>query len=174
VRHVKVRLPGDDIPLVDESLHRVFFILRNASGVDFNHYKQPTIKRRLQRRMLLHKINSLDQYLKFLQQNPTEVSALYQDLLIHVTQFFREPESFLTLAQKVFPHACHDRSPSDTMHVWIPRCSTGEEPYSIAIALMEYLGDDAGNTPVQIFATDINEHAIEHARAGIYPAPPAE
>jgi two-component system CheB/CheR fusion protein len=169
VRHARIPRPGDEIPLVEEHLRRIFFLLRSASGVDFTHYKQPTIKRRLQRRMVLHKISSIEHYLKLLQQNPAEVNALYQDLLIHVTRFFREPDTFVTLAEKVFPQILRNRDDAESIRVWVPGCSTGEEPYSIAIALLEYLGDRAGSVPIQIFATDISENAIDRARGGIYP-----
>ncbi len=169
VRPEKLPLPSEEIPLIDDHLQRIFFLLRNSSGVDFTHYKQPTIRRRLQRRMILHKITTTDQYLKFLRQNPAELDALYQDLLIHVTRFFREPESFEILTKKVFPAATSNRAENEPIRIWIPGCSTGEEAYSVAVVLMEYLGESAGNTPVQIFATDISEQAIERARAGVYP-----
>src|SRR5258706_1349690 len=169
LRHARARQPGDEILLVEEQLQRIFFLLRNASGVDFTHYKQPTIKRRLQRRMVLHKINTIEQYLKLLQQNTSELNSLYQDLLIHVTRFFREPETFLTLVERIFPQIVRDRANNQPIRIWVPGCSTGEEPYSVAIALLEFLGEQAGNTSLQIFATDISESAIERGRSGVYP-----
>ena len=153
----------------DEHLGRVFALLRTATGVDFTHYKQPTIRRRLQRRMVLHKLHGLQQYVTYLQQNPTEVQALYQDILINVTRYFREPESFDTLAGHVFPQLLNDRESEDPIRVWVPGCSTGEEPYSVAMALLEFLGDRSQGAQVQIFATDISDTAIDHARAGAYP-----
>lgn len=167
IRHARPRTLGDEIPLLDSHLQRIFGMLRNSSGVDFTHYKQPTIKRRLQRRMVLHKLNTVEQYTRYLQQNPAELQSLYQDLLIHVTRFFREPTTFETLAKKVFPEIVKSRE-NEPVRIWIPGCSTGEEPYSIAIALLEFLGDEANSVPVQIFATDISERAIEQARTGIY------
>jgi two-component system CheB/CheR fusion protein len=153
----------------DEKLRRIFLMLRNATGVDFSNYKQPTIRRRLQRRMVLNKITGIDQYLRFLQQNPPEVRSLYQDILIHVTRFFRDPETYQTLSSKVLPQIMGNRADDQPIRVWVPGCSTGEEAYSIAMTLLEYLGEQSPGVPVQIFATDVSENAVEHARAGIYP-----
>jgi len=155
----------------DEHLHRIFLILRNATGVDFTHYKLPTIRRRMQRRMVLHKLTGLEQYVKYLQQNPAEVRALYQDILIHVTRFFRDPDTFVTLDAHVFPQILAARAAGGDapVRVWVPGCATGEEAYSIAIALREHLGEEAGAVPVQVFATDVSETAVEQARAGVYP-----
>jgi two-component system CheB/CheR fusion protein len=174
-RHPFIRPPsprseGDNFPIIEDQLPRIFTLLRNASGVDFTHYKLPTIRRRLQRRMVLHRITSIDHYVRYLQKNPDEVNALYRDLLIHVTRFFREPESFKALAETVFPAILAARQGNeDPVRIWVPGCATGEEPYSIAIALLEALGENAGATPIQIFATDVSEIAIEHARTGTYP-----
>lgn len=153
----------------EQQLQRIFVMLRNAAGVDFTHYKRPTIRRRLQRRMVLHKCTSIDEYVKLLQRNSTEVHALYHDLLIHVTRFFRDPESFEALAEAVFPKILESRAPGQPVRVWVPGCSTGEEAYSVAIALLEYLGNEANSVPAQIFATDVSEAAVDHARAGVYP-----
>ena len=137
--------------MIDEHLNRIFTILRNATRVDFSYYKQPTIRRRLQRRMVLHKINNIEQYIKFLQENPNEVQSLYADILIHVTRFFREPESFDTLAEIVFPAmmAARHEGPhrEGPIRIWTPGCATGEESYSVAIALMEFLGERRGAVP---------------------------
>ena len=152
-----------------DDMTRIFSLLRNASGVDFTHYKQPTIKRRLHRRMVLHKLDGLPKYVKLLQQNPAEVLSLYQDLLIHVTRFFRERESFDVLATRVLPEVVANRRPDSAVRVWIPGCSTGEEAYSVAIMLAEFLGDRAGAVPVQVFATDVSEAAVERARTGSTP-----
>lgn len=154
---------------IDEQLQQIFSLLRSTTGVDFTHYKLPTIKRRLQRRMVLHKITGIEPYVRFLQQDPGEVHALYQDLLIHVTRFFRDPETFKTLEASVYPTIAAQRGGGQPVRIWVPGCSTGEEPYSIAISLLEYLGDQINRIPVQIFATDVSEHAIDQARAGVYP-----
>lgn len=150
-------------------LKQIFTILRKASGTDFSLYRELTIKRRILRRMVLHRIEKLDEYVDCLRENPAEVGELYQDLLINVTTFFRDPEAFETLKSLVFPAIMKNNRPGEPVRVWVPGCSTGEEAYSIAIVLVEYLGDDAVNTPIQIFATDTNELLIDKARAGMYP-----
>jgi two-component system CheB/CheR fusion protein len=161
---------ADAPPLKEDQLQRIFFLLRQASGVDFTHYKQPTVHRRLHRRMVLHKISTIGKYLKFLQANPAEVNSLYQDILIHVTRFFRDAESFTALTEHAFLPILKSRAtPDEPIRIWIPGCSTGEEAYSVAIALLEFLGDDANRAPMQIFATDVSESAVEQARAGVYP-----
>jgi len=152
-----------------DELKQIFTILRKASGTNFSEYKKLTIQRRTFRRMVLHKIERLGEYVDYLLKNPAEVEKLYQDILINVTSFFRDPEAFETLKSLVFPAIMKNRLSEELVRIWVAGCSTGEEAYSIAIALMEFLGDDAVNTPVQIFATDINEMLIEKARAGIYP-----
>ncbi|MDB5302557.1 MAG: two-component hybrid sensor and regulator [Phycisphaerales bacterium] len=160
--------PPEDLAQAEEAeWTRVFRMLRNASGVDFTHYKRPTIQRRLYRRMVLHKVTTVGGYLQFLRDNPAEVKSLYHDLLIHVTRFFRDPESFASLATKVFP-TLRETGLKFPLRIWVPGCSTGEEAYSIAITLVEFLGDDAGAIPIQIFATDVSELAIERARTGIF------
>lgn len=152
-----------------ELLNKIYIILRESSGVDFTYYKPATMKRRIKRRMVLHKVERLEDYLKFLQSNSVEVNALYQDMLINVTVFFRDPESFLTLKNEVFPMIMEKRAPDAPVRIWVPGCSTGEEAYSIAIALLEYLGENATAVPIQIFATDIDDKALDAARSGRYP-----
>ena len=161
-------------PLEPRQLEKVFALLRTSSGVDFSQYKLPTLQRRIQRRMALHKVQSLPQYIKLLEENPGEVGHLYQDILIHVTRFFREAESFAALSKEVFPAILDARQEDAPVRVWVPACSTGEEPYSVAMTLLECLGERGQNVPVQIFATDISETAIEQARAGFYPAAAVE
>src|SRR2546421_2016142 len=178
VRTISVKRPGDELEVSEEHLSRIFAMLRNATTVDFTHYKQPTIRRRLQRRMVVQKINNIEQYIKFLQENPSEVQSLYADILIHVTRFFREPESFDTLAEIVFPAmmAARHEGPhrEGPIRIWTPGCATGEESYSVAIALMEFLGERRGAVAVQIFLAGISDTAIEFARTGLYPASIAE
>ncbi|HEY1765255.1 MAG TPA: chemotaxis protein CheB [Opitutaceae bacterium] len=158
----------EELTGLEEQLPRIFNMLRGATGVDFTHYKLPTIKRRLQRRMVLHKVNTLEDYIRLLQQDPGEVNGLYQDILIHVTRFFRDPESFEVLAQKAFATICKNRQPDSPIRIWIPGCATGEEAYSVVIALQEFLGDEASGTLIQVFGTDVSDVAIEHARSGTY------
>ena len=152
----------------EEQIKRIFSLLRTAAGVDFSHYKRPTIERRLQRRMALHKLTSVEEYLGLLERQPQEARLLFQDILIHVTFFFREPDSFATLAEKVFPRLLEERKPDEALRIWAPGCSSGEEPYSLAIGLLEFLGEKAESIPIQLFATDISETAIGTARSGVY------
>ena len=158
----------DERPAAGSAQEKVFAILKRATGVDFRSYRQTTIKRRVSRRMVLNKIDGLAEYVDFLRQNPGEVNALYEDILIRVTGFFRDPEAFQTLKRRVFPALLQDRSPHDPIRVWVPGCSTGEEVYSIAISLFEALGDMTVAPQIQIFATDISDSSIERARGGIY------
>ena len=172
-KHPYVRQPArpssDELVVHPDQLARIFALLRSASSVDFTHYKSPTIRRRLQRRMVLHRLDSVEQYIRYMRENPDEVTRLYQDLLIHVTRFFRDPESFKALAVEVFPALIEKHRGGQPIRIWLPGCSTGEEAYSVAIAFLEHLGDDHGAVTVQIFATDVSETSIEQARNGLYP-----
>ena len=147
---------------------RIFKLLRNASGVDFTFYKKPTIRRRVARRMALKNMERLSEYLKDLQSNREELDALYQDLLIQVTSFFRDPDVFRVLRNRILPRILAGKPAGDSVRIWVPGCASGEEAYSIAICLLENLGDRAASTPIQIFASDISEPAIDKARAGVY------
>lgn len=157
-------------PTSQDALATIFNLLRKATGVDFTHYKQTTLNRRMQRRMVLYQLERLEDYARYLQSNPAEVMALYQDCLIHVTGFFRDPESFEALKSIVFPVIIKDKLPGTPIRIWVAGCSTGEEAYSIAICLLEFLADQIPRGPIQIYATDISETAIEYARNGIYTA----
>ncbi len=152
----------------EDALPIIFGLLRSATGVDFSHYKSTTLERRMQRRMLLYKLERLEDYARYLQANPAEVKALYEEILIHVTSFFRDPEAFQLLKEQVFPIIRRNKSAESPIRIWVPGCSTGEEVYSIAITLLEFLGNRATRSPVQIFATDISETAIDKARSGFY------
>ncbi len=151
-----------------DSLSHIVLLIRNLCHVDFTLYKTTTIKRRIERRMMLNKMNSLKSYTAFLSKNPDEVKALYADILIHVTSFFRDPEAFQELKTKIFPKLMESRVAGIPIRIWVPGCSTGEEAYSIAIALVEFLGKKISQTPIQIFASDISELAIQKARIGKY------
>jgi two-component system, chemotaxis family, CheB/CheR fusion protein len=152
----------------DADLTRIFSLLRSASGVDFRQYKLPTILRRLQRRMALHKIGTAERYVRYLEETPTEITLLYRDILIHVTRFFREPASFDALATLAFPQIVTARRGDAPIRIWVCGCATGEEAYSVAITLLEYLDGQAGVVPIQIFATDVSDTAIDTARNGIF------
>jgi two-component system CheB/CheR fusion protein len=151
-----------------ETLAHIFTLLLNRMGVDFSHYKQGTIRRRISRRMGLLNLRDLETYREFLQVHPDEVEKLYHDILINVTSFFREPDSFNALQQLVFPTICQNKAIDAAIRIWVAGCSTGEEVYSIAMCLLEFLGDRPVKYPIQIFATDISEIAISKARLGIY------
>ncbi|MBO0860257.1 MAG: PAS domain S-box protein [Chloracidobacterium sp.] len=138
------------------------------TGIDFTLYKANTLRRRIRRRMILNKLDGLDEYAKYLRDKPAEVENLYQDILINVTSFFRDPEAFEALKDKIFPRIVERRRPDEPVRIWVVGCSTGEEAYSIAMAFSEFVGERAKHTPVQIFATDLNERSIEIARSGIY------
>jgi two-component system CheB/CheR fusion protein len=158
-----------ELQISEAQLERLFYLLRAASGVDFSHYKLPTIQRRLQRRMALHKVADVDKYLKVLDTDTVEVQNLYRDILIHVTRFFRDPDSFGAMTSVVFPRLIAEAGSKRPIRIWVPGCATGEEAYSIAIALLEQLEDDANSVPVQVFATDVSEESIERARVGLFP-----
>jgi two-component system CheB/CheR fusion protein len=155
----------------DSALNRIFHLLRSVTGNDFTHYKYTTIRRRIHRRMVLHGSEKPDDYIAYLQKNPAEARALADDLLICVTSFFREPEALEALAARVFPEILKGRSPENAIRVWVAGCATGEEAYSVAICLTEFLERSGANVPFKIFASDISERAVEKARAGIYGMP---
>jgi two-component system, chemotaxis family, CheB/CheR fusion protein len=142
--------------------------VQEATGVDFSGYKPATINRRIGRRMAATKIEALGEYVRYLDQHPTEIQALYQDLLIPVTSFFRDPEAFAALEKIAFPALFQDRTPNDTVRVWVPGCSTGEEAYSHVICLVEYIRKIRAEVSLRVFGTDVNETAIRQARAGIF------
>lgn len=154
----------------ESAMRKVFVLLRAQTGHDFSQYKPSTIHRRIQRRMAVHQVETIDGYVKFLQQTPVEVEALFRDLLIGVTSFFRDPEAFQAVEQQAIPKLLAGRAPSDLIRVWVPGCSTGEEAYSIAIVLQERLEELKQGHKVQVFATDIDAQAIAVARTGMYPS----
>ncbi|HEY9643453.1 MAG TPA: chemotaxis protein CheB [Coleofasciculaceae cyanobacterium] len=151
-----------------DALSTIFGLLRTAVGVDFSQYKHTTIQRRIFRRMALYRLEKLTDYVRYLQETPAEVQALYQEILIHVTSFFRDASAFETLKREVFPILLRDRPAESPIRVWVAGCSTGEEAYSIAICLLEFLAHQPRQPQIQIFATDVSERAIEKARLGIY------
>jgi two-component system CheB/CheR fusion protein len=151
-----------------EQLKKILLLLRSATGVDFTYYKHSTLQRRIKRRMDLRGFATLEDYSRDLQRNSDEAIALCENCFITVTAFFREPGVFEALKRKVFPALVENRGPEAPIRIWVPGCATGEEVYSIAICLMEFLSEAGGSLPFEIFGTDISETAIEKARAGIY------
>ena len=152
----------------ENALKKIFVLLRSQTGHDFSKYKPNTIHRRIERRMALHQIKEIEEYVKYLQGRASEIEALFHELLIGVTNFFRDPDSFEALG-KLLPRLFKDKNPGDAIRIWTTGCSTGEEAYSIAIVLYEYIQEHKENFQVQLFATDIDPQAIAIARMGVYP-----
>lgn len=157
-------------PRASDALEKVFLLLRAQTSHDFSHYKRNTIIRRIERRMAVHQIDKLEDYIRYLQLTRGEVDALFRDLLIGVTNFFRDTEIFEEIDKQVIPKLFAGKPAGSVIRVWVPGCSTGEEAYSIAMLLHERMEELKENFKVQVFATDIDREAIDHARAGIYPS----
>lgn len=161
---------ADDFQAINrQELDKIFILLRSRSGHDFSGYKLNTIKRRIHRRMMVHKLERTSEYLMMLQKDVHEIDQLYQDLLINVTAFFRDPETFSALQETVFPEMVKNCPEGESIRIWVPGCSSGEEVYSMAMEIDEFLGDRASRISLQIFGSDIDELAINKARAGRYP-----
>ncbi|WP_008310606.1 chemotaxis protein CheB [Leptolyngbya sp. PCC 6406] len=151
-----------------EVFSMILGLLKTATRVDFQHYKPTTLRRRIFRRMALYRLQHLEDYGRYLRKHPEEVQALHQEILIHVTSFFRDEEAFAALKRHVFPAIAKNRSPQTPIRIWVAGCSTGEEAYSIAISLLEFLRHRTDAPGIQIFATDVSDSAIEFARLGVY------
>lgn len=147
---------------------RVLSLLRNSHSVDFNHYKTNTVSRRIGRRMLIHHLTAVGEYVRMLETHPTEIDELYQDLLISVTSFFREPAMFQVFRERL-AKSLGDRKTNEPFRVWIAGCATGEEAYSFAIVLTEMFEAAFKRIPLQVFGTDVSDAAIDRARSGVYP-----
>jgi len=157
--------------LVDsEPIQKIFILLRNRTGHDLSAYKPTTIKRRIARRMNIHQIKNPNNYVQFLQKNPVELDKLFRELLINVTNFFRDADAFEALSALALPKLFEGKPDNQELRVWVPGCSSGEEPYSITILLKEYMEKIGKAHRFQIFATDLDESAINRAREGIYPS----
>jgi two-component system, chemotaxis family, CheB/CheR fusion protein len=152
-----------------DPLDPLFEIIRQRTGVDFAQYKIGTVQRRILRRMTLSNVDELTDYIDLLRTDTTEVDALYGDLLINVTRFFRQPELFTALSESVFPEMLKRREPGGSIRIWVPGCATGQEAFSVAIGLVESLGNAPTVTPIQVFGTDLSKAAVSMARAGLYP-----
>ncbi|MDD2466292.1 MAG: PAS domain S-box protein [Desulfobulbus sp.] len=155
-------------PIHGEELQLLFALLKVKTGHDFSAYKRNTILRRIDRRMACNEVQRFKQYLTILEENPQEAEALYQELLIGVTSFFRDPDAFDLLRTEVIPHLFANRSSDDPLRIWHACCATGEEAYSVGMLLQEYLEENKLQTKIQIFATDLDAGAINQARAGVY------
>lgn len=141
---------------------------RSRAGIDFSQYKTPTLSRRISRRMLLQKKESLPQYCDFLRNNPEELDALMQDILISVTGFFRDPKAFEVMRKKILSRILRHKSEGESIRVWVPGCSTGEEVYSLAIMLVEFMDGADKKCPIQLFGTDVNDTVLNKARNAVY------
>jgi two-component system CheB/CheR fusion protein len=157
-------------PKGENALKKIFILLRSQTGHDFSHYKPNTVNRRIERRMAVQQIETLDAYANFMQQTPAEVTALFRDLLIGVTSFFRDPEAFKAVQEQIIPRLFVGRTADSVIRVWSPGCATGEEAYSLAILMAERQEALKRSFKVQVFATDIDSQAIATARTGLYPA----
>jgi two-component system, chemotaxis family, CheB/CheR fusion protein len=155
--------------LPENTIQAILVRLRTHSGQDFTCYKKSTMSRRIQRRMNIHHIDEPQAYLSFLRENPHEIDALMEELLISVTSFFRDPAAWKALTDEALPQLIKERVDGHPLRIWVSGCATGEEAYSVAIVLKEQIRKAERSHPVQIFATDLDERAIDVARAGIYP-----
>ncbi|MBV8394614.1 MAG: PAS fold family protein, partial [Alphaproteobacteria bacterium] len=169
-QHVDGRRHQTENQEAADYLTQISALLRTRTGHDFSGYKDKTVARRVQRRMQVLQIDTVPEFLERLRKEPAEVDTLLQDLLIGVTNFFRDPQAFATLEEKVIPALFEGKGSDDTVRVWVPGCSTGEEAYSIAILLREHMPKGQGVPKLQIFASDIDEPALQVARIGRYPA----
>jgi two-component system CheB/CheR fusion protein len=152
----------------NSDLNTIFELLLKKTGVDFSHYKMPTIKRRLSHKILHSGAKTINEYLKLLLKNNKEVELLYKNLLINVTSFFRDPEAFRYLKTTLLPKLLKSKTFDETIRIWIPACSTGEEAYTVAMLITELQDSRTKKIPVQIFATDLSDGAIREARIGEY------
>lgn len=165
IRRLEKETEGDKS---NESLTKILQLLRVHTGNDFSYYKKSTIHRRIERRMTLHEIDSFPLYLRYLQEHPEELRLLFKELLISVTSFFRDPDAFESLKKNVLPKLLADKPENYLIRMWVPACATGEEVYSIAMILYEYMEEVNKTFKIQIFGTDINEDSINRARMGVY------
>ena len=158
--------------VAQSNLEKVVILLRSQTGHDFSLYKKTTISRRIERRMGLHQISKIANYVRFLQENPQEVQLLFRELLIGVTSFFRDPEAWEQLKTEVLPALLARSTSNQALRAWVPACSTGEEAYSLAILFKETLEElaPAKNITLQVFATDLDKQTIDRAREGMFPA----
>jgi two-component system CheB/CheR fusion protein len=164
-----------EVALADKTqsaLEKVVILLRAHTGHDFSLYKRNTLHRRIERRMGIHQINKMAAYIRYLQENSQELDLLFKELLIGVTNFFRDPAAWEHLREQAIPALLANRSPGQALRAWVPGCSTGEEAYSLAIVFKEAVegAKPKGNFAVQIFATDLDRDAIDKARHGLFPA----
>jgi len=173
IKHPYVRQPATGLiagEKAENDLQKICLLIRMETGHDFSHYKRNTTRRRIERRMAVHQIEKVGDYIRYLRSTPAEVRALSKDLLITVTSFFRDPEAFDHLREHVIPDLLENPGRTLPVRVWVPGCSTGEEAYSIAMLLVETMERLGRSVAVQMFATDLDEESVEFARMAVYPA----
>ena len=163
------RLETPPAPAAVSGMNRILMLLRSTTGHDFSMYKKSTIGRRIERRMTQHDIESLDVYARYLKEHPSEIQILFKELLINVTSFFRDPESFDVMKKETLPQLFEHKPEDYVFRAWVAGCATGEEAYSLAIMLREYMDETQQEFRVQLYATDLDDDAIAVARAGLYP-----
>jgi two-component system CheB/CheR fusion protein len=156
-----------DVKINENELAKIFDLIKGNLPLDFSDYKRPTIVRRIKRRMVEHNFNTVEKYFKFLKSNHTEVVLLANDFLISVTSFFRDPQAFKIIQETVIP-AIFEKNKDEIIKIWVAGCATGEEAYSMAILVKEYLNENPQNIDVKIFASDISRAALDTASMGIY------
>ena len=169
---LRARAPHPGIvspPTVTGSINQIMSLLRSGTGHDFSLYKKSIIGRRIERRMLQHNIEDTNVYVRYLKEHPVEVHTLFKELLINVTSFFRDSEAFILLKQDILPHLLTNKPEDYIFRVWVAGCATGEEAYSIAILLREFMNENNRGVKVQLYATDLDDDAITLTRAGLYP-----
>jgi two-component system CheB/CheR fusion protein len=162
--------PAPPVPAALSAMRRIAMLLRSKTGNDFSQYKQNTIRRRIERRMVVHNLKDMDAYARYLTENPAEVHILFKELLINVTSFFRDKEAFEALNKDGLPRIFANKPENYIFRIWVPGCASGEEAYSLAILFHEYMETIKQEFKLLIYATDIDDDAIATARAGIYPA----
>jgi two-component system CheB/CheR fusion protein len=173
LKHIPIVKSDLEIEIKDKSsLEKIIILLRTYTGNDFSLYKKNTVYRRIERRMVVHKIDKISSYVHFLQENPKEATILFKELMIGVTNFFRDSPVWEKLKENVIPDILASKQEGSILRAWVPGCSTGEEAYSLAIVFKEALEKTKpnGGLSLQIFATDLDNEAIERARKGLYPA----
>jgi two-component system CheB/CheR fusion protein len=164
------KMPPGIEPHFKNYMQDVFALIESATGHDFSHYKQNTIRRRIERRMAVHQLEKVSEYVAYLRANRGEIDALYKDLLISVTNFFRDPDAFSAIKKQVSSYLLQTRAADAVFRVWVAGCATGEEAYSIAMLFSELMEEENRFFNVQVFASDIDAAAIDYARLGLYPA----
>ncbi len=170
IQHPSAGLPATAAIIPEDAMHAIFRLLRDQYGIDFSHYKSPTVVRRIERRLELQSVENLEDYVARISDDPEELNALYKDLLIGVTRFFRDKEAFEILAKNVLADIVTKTPADEEIRIWVSACATGEEAYSIGILLHECLLAKNRMNEVKIFATDVHRDSLDYASQGIYPA----